>query len=295
MSGAEPCTGSYRPGPSPRLAEGSSPIEPAITAASSERMSPKRFSVRITSNRFGPVTSAIAHASTYMWETADVRIALRDLVHDPAPELRRLEHVRLVDRRELLPSLARRVERHPRDPLDLHDRIAHRVERRAPVFREPARLAEVQPAGQLAHDEQVGAGSELRLERPRFRGAGPDLRRPQVRVHAEALPDREQSAFRALSSRGGDRRWDRRPRRAEPHPRPGTPRASRAAAQADPASAPRRPSASSRCGCRARTSRTPRRAHARAALTTSGPMPSPGRRMMEDMRSESGTVDGGVG
>ena len=66
MSGADPCTGSNSPGPSPMLAEGSRPMEPAITAASSDRMSPNRFSVSTTSNRDGEVTSAIAHASTYM-------------------------------------------------------------------------------------------------------------------------------------------------------------------------------------------------------------------------------------
>ena len=59
MSGAEPWTGSNSPGPfSPRLAEGSIPSEPVSIAASSLRMSPKRFSVRITSKRAGPATSA---------------------------------------------------------------------------------------------------------------------------------------------------------------------------------------------------------------------------------------------
>ena len=52
MSGAEPCTGSNRPGPSPPSdALGSIPIEPVIIAASSLRMSPNMFSVTITSKR----------------------------------------------------------------------------------------------------------------------------------------------------------------------------------------------------------------------------------------------------
>ena len=46
MSGAEPCTGSKMPGPpSPRLAEPASPSPPVSAAATSERMSPKVFSV----------------------------------------------------------------------------------------------------------------------------------------------------------------------------------------------------------------------------------------------------------
>ena len=51
MSGAEPWTGSNRPGPSGRPSEalGSMPIEPVSIAASSLRMSPNMFSVRITS------------------------------------------------------------------------------------------------------------------------------------------------------------------------------------------------------------------------------------------------------
>eukprot|EP00955_Chlamydomonas_euryale_P028067 295751-Chlamydomonas_euryale.AAC.1 len=42
MSGAEPCTGSKIPGPSPEMdADGSRPSEPASIDASSDRMSPK--------------------------------------------------------------------------------------------------------------------------------------------------------------------------------------------------------------------------------------------------------------
>src|SRR5438132_1468388 len=49
MSGAEPWTGSNRPGPSPPSeALGSNPIDPVSIAASSERMSPNIFWVRIT-------------------------------------------------------------------------------------------------------------------------------------------------------------------------------------------------------------------------------------------------------
>ena len=67
MSGAEPCTGSYRPGPpSPTEALGSMPSEPVSMAASSLRMSPNMFSVRITSNSVGFATSCMAALSTSM-------------------------------------------------------------------------------------------------------------------------------------------------------------------------------------------------------------------------------------
>ena len=55
MSGAEPCTGSNSPGPEPSPSEalGSIPSEPVSIAASSLRMSPNMFSVRITSKSAG--------------------------------------------------------------------------------------------------------------------------------------------------------------------------------------------------------------------------------------------------
>ena len=47
-----------------KLAELSIPMEPVIMLASSERMSPNMFSVRITSNCAGSFTSCIAQLST---------------------------------------------------------------------------------------------------------------------------------------------------------------------------------------------------------------------------------------
>ena len=65
MSGAEPWMGSNRPGlPVPREAEGSIPMEPVMTEASSERMSPKRLPVTMTSNCEGSRTNCMAALST---------------------------------------------------------------------------------------------------------------------------------------------------------------------------------------------------------------------------------------
>ena len=69
MSGAEPWTGSYmalrRPDASgaPSEAEGNMPSEPVSMAAQSDRMSPNRLSVTMTSNCLGRRTSCMAQLS----------------------------------------------------------------------------------------------------------------------------------------------------------------------------------------------------------------------------------------
>ena len=64
MSGAVPCTASKIAAPSPMFAPGARPRPPTSPAVRSERMSPNRFIVTITSNRVGSRTSFIAVAST---------------------------------------------------------------------------------------------------------------------------------------------------------------------------------------------------------------------------------------
>ena len=67
MSGAEPWTGSNIDGKAPEglmLPLAASPMPPVTAAARSVRMSPKRLSVTITSNRSGWVTKKIVAAST---------------------------------------------------------------------------------------------------------------------------------------------------------------------------------------------------------------------------------------
>ena len=67
---AEPWDGSYRPKlVSFKDALGSMPIEPVIMLASSERISPNIFSVRITSNWAGLLTSCMAQLSTSISST----------------------------------------------------------------------------------------------------------------------------------------------------------------------------------------------------------------------------------
>ena len=65
ISGAEPWLGSYKPKlPSFKLAEDNIPIEPVTILASSDKMSPNMFSVRITSNCLGSLTNCMAQLST---------------------------------------------------------------------------------------------------------------------------------------------------------------------------------------------------------------------------------------
>ena len=113
----------------------------------------------------------------------------------------------------------RRVERPARDALDLVARVAHRVVRRAAVCRDAARLPVIQTPGQLADDEHVGAGEDLRLERTGRLEAGPDLRRPQVRIELELAADRQERRLRAAARNRRDRTRDRRRRRAGWRPR----------------------------------------------------------------------------
>ena len=70
ISGADPPLGSYKPNfVSFKLALASIPIDPVTILASSERMSPNMFSVKITSNCPGFITSCIAQLSTNIFST----------------------------------------------------------------------------------------------------------------------------------------------------------------------------------------------------------------------------------
>ena len=62
--GQEPCTGSKTGVLSPVDAEGSRPIEPEMQLPSSVRMSPKVFSVTITSKKVGSAIILIEALST---------------------------------------------------------------------------------------------------------------------------------------------------------------------------------------------------------------------------------------
>ena len=100
--------------------------------------------------------------------------------------------------------LARRLEADARDARDLALRVAHRVEAFALAARRRAaatRLAEIDVAGQLAHDDEVEAGDDVGLQRRRRRELGIEQRRPQVREQRERLADAEDALLRAKRAR----------------------------------------------------------------------------------------------
>jgi hypothetical protein len=88
-----------------------------------------------------------------------------------------------------------RVRRRPAPPARSGHGVAHRVDATLAVGRRAARLAEVQPAEQLADDDRVDAVDALGLERQRILGARPVPRRTQVRKHAHRLPQPQQSGL----------------------------------------------------------------------------------------------------
>ena len=182
-----------------------------------------------------------------------VRVVGRDVADDAAPEPRRLEHVRLVDRRQLPAARAGELEASACEPFDLARVVLARVEDGAVVA--DAAGAEVEAADELAHDHEIDRAV---------------LRGPQVRVHVELGAEPEHALLGPDVSRVelgmADRRLQHRVRRATGLERLG--------GSESPvcliASAPNRWSASSTSGVS-----TPRTRCATAI--TSGPMQSPGR------------------
>ena len=152
-----------------------------------------------TSNQAGLLTRSIAHESTSWWLTSTsgysalssstTRRQSRDVA-------RTLALSTLVSR----PRRARASSKPSRATRsDLGLRVRQRVAG-GTCSRLPCRLLalpEVDAAGQLADDQQVDAGEELRPERRRRDEPGMDGDRPQVRVQPQLAAQREQALLRA--------------------------------------------------------------------------------------------------
>ena len=169
-------------------ADGSIPSEPARTLASSERMSPNRFSVTSTSKIDGFVTSTIAQASTSRCSTSTSGYSGRI-------SSTTFRQSRLDDSTFALSTLVRRLppapgelEGEPHDPLDLLLGVRQRVDGFAPRRRGPLlrRLAEVEPAGELADDEHVDALEQLGPQRCARDERGMDRDRAQIAEQDQA-------------------------------------------------------------------------------------------------------------
>ena len=195
MSGADPWTGSNRPGPpSPRLADGSIPIEPVIIAASSLRMSPNMFSVTMTSKSLGRATSCIAALSTSMWSSSIAGCSAATS-RTTSRHSRELSSTLALSTEVTLSAPAGGGAEAPLgDATDLGLGIQARVVGGVAIA---TALAEVDPAGQLADDEQVGAVDALAPQRAGVveRREGPHG--AQVGEQSEAGPQREQRLLRA--------------------------------------------------------------------------------------------------
>ena len=175
------------------------PRLPARTAASSERMSPNRFSVTITSKSAGRLISSIAHESTSWWLTSTSGMR------------RRSSSTTRRQRRDVASTFA----------LSTLVRRRRRVNANAPASRTIRRISsseygivstarrwpfslagllalpEVHAAGQLADDQQVDALEQLGPERRRRDKGRVDLDRPQVGEQPEPAAQREERLLRS--------------------------------------------------------------------------------------------------
>ena len=155
----------------PSEAEGSMPIEPVSMAAMSDSMSPNRLSVTMTSNCLGQRTSCMPPASASMWSSlTSAYFALCVCGDDLVPQHARLHDVALFHRGDVVLAGARQLEGDARNALDLERVVDLRVDAALLAVAEVddlLRLAEIDAAGQLAHDQDVEALDDLLLQRGR--------------------------------------------------------------------------------------------------------------------------------
>ena len=270
MSGAEPCTGSNRPGPSPPSeALGSMPIEPVSMAASSERMSPNMFSVRITSKRrrrgdelHGGVVDE------HVLELDVGELARRAARSTTSRHSREVSSTLALS--TLVTRAARRREGDARDALDLLARVGADV---AGAVLRAGLLAKVDAAGQLAHDEQVGPLDPLAAQR-----RGLVQRRERLARDAGSRTARAPCAAPAGPARAGASRDRSCPTSGRPTAASST--ASAPAAGPSTSSVSAEPCASIEAPpkrCSSNSNSPTARAARSAAAMISGPIPSPGR------------------
>ncbi len=133
------------------------------------------------------------------------KFAADECLRDLAPQARGLEHVGLVDGGEAPAPPAGELRRHPHDALDLGDRVAAQVARarRVALLR-----AEVDAAGELAHEQQIDARHDVALEGRGIGKRGVHGDGTQVGERPQLLAQPQQTALRA------QRRIGRRPLRA---------------------------------------------------------------------------------
>ena len=159
---------------SPRLADGARPSPPVTAAARSERMSPNMFSVTMTSNCSGARDEL--HRGVVDEHVLDARrrgSRRRSRVDDAPPHARRLQHVRLVDRRQASGAARGRARRPRRTMRSTWSGGTRRCRRRC---RRRARLARRSRARRRARGRSAGrsrrAAPAAGSRRRRAPGAG---------------------------------------------------------------------------------------------------------------------------
>lgn len=96
----------------------------------------------------------------------DIGIIDGDTMHDLSPETPRVEHVGLINTRDLATTLRSRIESLPRDTLDLVLVILHDIVRMHPRGSlHGCVLAKVQASRELADDEDIATAHRLGFER----------------------------------------------------------------------------------------------------------------------------------
>ena len=215
-----PCACRSAGSSAPSEAEGSMPSEPVSIAATSDRMSPNRLSVTITSNCLGWRTSCMAQlsASTCSSSTS-ANSALWTRGDDLLPQHAGLHDVALLGRGHLVAALAGEVEGDAGDALDLAGRVDLRVDGALLAVLERhdlLRLAEIDAAGQLAHDHDVEALDDLALQRGGIGERRVADRRAQIGEQAEILAQAQQPGLGALRHRARRPISARRRRRTAP-------------------------------------------------------------------------------
>src|SRR5207244_3882659 len=194
--------------------------------------------------------------------------------HRVAPQLRDFEYVRLIHGRDPVAPTPRRGEGDPCHPLDLDHRIGERVD--CAGLASPAWLAIVQPARELAHDQQVltpRRRSGLRGERPTRAGRTDTGRR------FANTPSRARSASSPVSGRRCQGAWSSAGSPTAPSSTASarvTPARVASGSGSPAAATPAAPTAN-----RWRINLIPNRSPTTsrtcsASATTSGPIPSPG-------------------
>ena len=176
------------------------PSEPVSIAAASDRMSPKRLSVTITSNCFGLRTSCMAQLSARMWLNWTSRVVLGDGARDFVPEDAGLHDVLLVGRVELLAAGAGEVEGDAADAVDLVGLVDLGVDGALLAVAEIGDLlglAEIDAAGELADDQDVEAFDDLALERRGIGERGVADRGTEVGEELQVLAEAEEAGFGA--------------------------------------------------------------------------------------------------